>query len=265
MSASRVVLVTGAARGIGAATVRRLCAQGAHVVALDSCAGTVTPDGVDYPLATREDLDAVVAQHPDQVIPVVADVRDATALVAAADEAVRRLGRMDAVIAAAAVISGGDPQWRTPPAHLDALLAVDVGGVWNAAAAVVPHMLSGPDPAGCRIVAVASAAGTHGLFGLAGYCAAKHAVIGLIRGLAADLTGTGVTAVAVSPGATRTAMLEATAGLYGTQTPDGFAESSRLRRLLEPDELAGTLAFCASREAGVLNGSVIEATGGFIG
>jgi len=264
MSESRVVLVTGAARGIGAATVARLCAEQARVIALDCCAGAAAPAGVDYPLATRGDLAGLAARHPGQVVPIVADVQDGAAVVAAVDEAVGRFGRIDALIAAAAVISGGQPQWQTPRAHFDALLAVDVGGVWNAVAAVVPRMLGGPDPAGCRIVAVASAAGEHGLFGLAGYCAAKHAVIGLIRGLAADLTGTGVTAVAVSPGATRTAMLAATARLYGGDRPEDFAESSRLRRLIEPDEIARTLVFCASREAAVLNGSVIDAAGGFL-
>ena len=87
-------------------------------------------------------------------------------------------------------------------------------------------------------------------------------VVGLVEGLAADLVGTGVTAVAVSPGATRTPMLERTAALYGVENIEDFRQSNHLRRILEPEELAKTVAFCCSPEAGILNGSVVVATGG---
>ena len=136
-------------------------------------------------------------------------------------------------------------------------LDVDVVGVWNTATASIPHMLAGPAPHECRFVAVASAAGTRGLYQLAGYNTAKHAVIGLVRGLAADLVGTGVTAVAVSPGSTDTAMLQATADIYGLAHVDEFAASQLVRRLLQPDEPAATIAFCCSLEGAALNGSVL--------
>ncbi|MGV3563422.1 MAG: SDR family oxidoreductase, partial [Nocardioides sp.] len=146
---------------------------------------------------------------------------------------------------------------------LDLLWDVDVKGVWNTAAATVPALLAGPDPAGARFVAVASAAAHHGLHHLAAYNAAKHAVVGLVKGLAADLVGTGVTACAVSPGSTRTPMLQATAALYGLDDVDAFATHQLLRRILEPEEVAATIAFCCSREAVALNGSVVRADGGF--
>jgi SDR family mycofactocin-dependent oxidoreductase len=168
-----------------------------------------------------------------------------------------------AAVAAAAVIIGGQPLWETPPEHLRTLLDVDVIGVWNTAATCVPHMLAAPDPQGCRFVAVASAAGTQGLFRLAAYNAAKHAVIGIVRGLAADLVGTGVTAVAVSPGSTDTDMLRATADIYGLAHVDEFTSSQLIRRLIAPEEIAATIAFCCSPEGAALNGSVISATGGF--
>ena len=126
-----------------------------------------------------------------------------------------------------------------------------------------PVALAGPDPRGCRFVAVASAAASYGLFHLAGYNAAKHAVVGLVRGLAADLVSTGATAVAVSPGSTNTAMLDATADLYGLSDPIAFASNQLLRRVLDPDEVAATIAFCCSVEAAALNGSVVSADGGF--
>ncbi|WP_343908632.1 mycofactocin-coupled SDR family oxidoreductase [Nocardioides aquiterrae] len=237
----RVALVTGAAGGIGSATVRTLVAQGFCVVGLD----------------LRE------APESEHVAHVVGDVRDRAALDGAVGLAVERWGRLDAAVAAAAVIAGGHPLWEAPDDELADLLDVDVRGVWNTAAAAVPAMLAGPDPSGCRFVAVASAAGTYGLFHLAAYTTAKHAVVGLVKGLAADLVATGVTAVAVSPGSTRTDLLDATADLYGVPDPTVFTSNQLLRRLLEPEEVAATIAFCCSVEGGVLNGSVVHADGGF--
>ena len=262
---SRVALVTGAARGIGAETVRTLCRDDYRVVALDSCAGDGPgrPDGIAYALGTRDELEQVAAEFPDQVLARVADVRDREALGAAAADAVATFGSLDAVVAAAAVIAGGLPLWESPDSHLESQWDIDVRGVWNTAAVTIPHLLNGPDPSGGRFVAVASAAGTQGLFHLAAYNAAKHAVIGLVKGLAADLVGTGVTACAVSPGSTRTRMLDATAELYDLADADEFASSQLLRRVLEPSEVAATIAFCCSVEGAVLNGSVISADGGF--
>lgn len=265
MSDSRVALVTGAARGIGAATVRHLCAHGYRVVAVDIGDNGATPDGIEYPLGSPDDLQALADEFPDHVIPVIADVRDLDAMKAAAQQAMHTWGRLDAAVAAAAIIVGGQPLWETPPEHLQSLLDVDVVGVWNTAAATIPLMLANPEPAGCRFVAVASAAGTHGLFRLAGYNVAKHAVVGLVRGLAADLVGTGITAVAVSPGSTDTQMLQATADLYDLESVEDFIQSSPIRRILRPEELAETIAFCCSRTGAVLNGSVVSATGGFTG
>ncbi|GAB2961107.1 SDR family oxidoreductase [Streptomyces pseudoechinosporeus] len=263
----RVALVTGAARGIGAATVRALCAEGYGVLALDSCAGS-GPErgtGVQYALAAPQDLEKLGAEYPDQVLVEVADVRDRGALDAAAARAVAHFGRLDAVVAAAAVICGGRPLWETPEAQLRTLWDIDLMGVWNTAAACVPHLLDGPDPSGGRFVAVASAAGTRGLFHLGGYGVVKHAVIGLVRGLAADLVHTGVTAVAVSPGSTRTPMLEATAALYGLDDVESFTGSQLTGRLNEPDEVAALIAFCCSPHGGVANGAVMSAEGGFRG
>lgn len=259
--AGRVALVTGAARGIGAATVRRLVADGVRVVALDWCAGNDGPAG--YPQATREDVDALVGELPEGwVTPYVGDVRARSEVQAAVDLALATWGRLDVAVAAAAVVAGGRPLWEDD--SLDLLWDVDVRGVWHTAAAAVPAMLAGADPGGCRFVALASAAGDRGLFHLAAYTAAKHAVVGLVRGLAADLVGTGVTACAVSPGSTDTTMLAATADLYDVG-PDELAGHQLLRRLLDPAEVAAAVAFACSVEGAVLNGSVVAAGGGFHG
>ncbi len=184
----RVALVTGAARGIGAATVRRLVADGYGVVAVDWCAES--HEGVPYPLPSRADLDALVANHPDAIVGVVADVRDRESLARAVLAAMERWGRLDVVVAAAAIMLGGAPLWETPVEDLDLLWDIDTRGVWNTAAACMPTMLGSVNPGGCRFVAVASAAGTHGLFRLAAYNVTKYAVVGLVKGLAADLVGT---------------------------------------------------------------------------
>jgi SDR family mycofactocin-dependent oxidoreductase len=262
-AASPVGLVTGAARGIGAATAGRLLDDGWRVVAVDSCAGDQGDEVLPYALATREDLDAVVSGHGCAAVAAVVDVRDRDALQQVVQDTIRRWGRLDAAVAAAGVILGGTPLWETPEPELDLLWEVDLRGVWNTAAVTVPAMLAGPDPSRCRFVAVASAAGPHGLYHLTGYNVVKHAVVGLVKGLAADLVGTGMTAVAVSPGSTRTEMLTATAGLYGLDGPGDLADSQLIRRLIEPAELAAAVAFCCSPEGAVLNGSVLHADGGF--
>lgn len=253
---SRVALVTGAARGIGAATVSRLVADGYRVVALDSCEGP--------PLADRAELDALAATYADKVLPVVADVRDRAALEAAVALAVDTWGYLDVAVAAAAVMRGGRPLWETPEEDLDVLWDVAAKGVWNTAAAAVPAMLAGPRSQACRFVAVASAAATHGLFHLAAYNAAKHAVVGIVKGLAADLVGTGVTASAVSPGSTDTAMLQATANLYDV-TSEELVSHQLIRRVIDPAEIAAAIAFCASPAGGVVNGTILHADGGFGG
>lgn len=256
---ARVALVTGAARGVGAATVRRLVADGLHVVAVDWCAGD--QKAVGYPQASRDDLASLLQSTPrGRVLPILGDVREPTVLAEAVSAAVSAWGRLDVAVASAAVISGGLPLWEDE--SLPLLWEIDVVGVWNTAAAAIPAMLDGPDPSGCRFVAVASSAGEQGLYRLAAYTTVKHAVVGLVRGLAADLTGTGVTAVAVSPGSTETAMLAATAGVYGV-TAAALAEHQALKRLLTPKEIAATIAFACSRDGAALNGSVVNADGGF--
>ena len=109
---------------------------------------------------------------------------------------------------------------------------------------------------------MASAAGHRGLPGLGAYCAAKHACVGFVRGLAADLRGTGITANVVSPGSTETVMLSRTAELYKLDGLDDFARQALLERLLSPDEIAAAVAWLCSPESSALTGSVVSADGG---
>jgi NAD(P)-dependent dehydrogenase (short-subunit alcohol dehydrogenase family) len=105
---SRVAIVTGAARGIGAATVDALVSDGYRVIAVDRCRDI--PE-VPYALATSGDLDAVVARHGESVLGLVGDVRSASDMQLAVETATRHFGRLDAVVACAGVVAGGAPIW----------------------------------------------------------------------------------------------------------------------------------------------------------
>jgi len=103
-------------------------------------------------------------------------------------------------------------------------LVVNVLGTRRLIEAAAPTLIANGKDAHGRVVAVASAAGRTGLYHLAAYSAAKHAVVGLIRGTAMDLAPYGVTANAVSPGSTRTALLDASAQVYELSSAEEFAQ-----------------------------------------
>ena len=106
------------------------------------------------------------------------------------------------------------------------MMTINLEGVWRLANAAVPAMLERPRPRQGRFVAVASAGGTRGLPLLSAYSAAKHGVIGFVRSLAAELGPEGITANAVAPGSTTTAMLDASAAVYGIDPQDFAAHLS---------------------------------------
>jgi SDR family mycofactocin-dependent oxidoreductase len=257
--APRVALVTGAARGIGAATVATLAAAGWRVVATDRCADD---PALPYPLGTRAELDQVVAAAGRDTVAAEADTRDPDALAAAVRLAEERWGGLDAAIAAAGVIAGGVPAWQVPADREQAVLDIDLGGVLTLARVAVPALLRRPEPRRGRFLAVASAAATRGLPMLAAYCAAKAGVAGFIRALGAELGGTGVTANAVSPGSTATPILDESARLYDLPAASAFAAQQPLGRLLDPAEVAAVLAFLAGDGASAMTGAVIPVDGG---
>jgi SDR family mycofactocin-dependent oxidoreductase len=254
-----VAIVTGAARGIGAATVDRLVAGGWSVVAVDVCADD---PALDYPLSTPADLGALAARHGDVVHTMAGDVRSRADLQAAVDEAVRRFGGLTAAVAVAGVVSGGPPLWETEDAQWDVQFDVNVNGVRQLARAAVPVLLDAAAPREGRVVAVASAAGLLGLRRLSGYSASKHAVIGLIKSLAADLAGTGVTANAVCPGSTRGPILDASAAVYGLSSAEEFAAQQLVERLLVPDEPAALIAWLCGAESSGVTGAALPVDGG---
>jgi SDR family mycofactocin-dependent oxidoreductase len=243
--------VTGAARGIGAATVRRLAADGFEVIALDRAADDPR---LPYALGTAGELSRLGGER---VRTVVADACDAEALSAAIPD-----DGLDVLVAAAGVIAGGVPAWELDVEQERAVLEVDLHAVLTAARVGVPALLRRPDPREGRFIAVASAASTRGLPMLAAYCAAKAGVVGFVGALAAELGGTGVTANAVSPGSTRTAILDESARLYALESAEAFAGQQPVGRLLEPEEVAALIAWLASAESRGVTGGNYPVDGG---
>jgi SDR family mycofactocin-dependent oxidoreductase len=256
---SRVALISGAARGIGAATATLLASRGWYVVAVDIAADD---PALPYRLGTKAELDAVAAAAPDRIHPVAADVRDLDALQLAVADAEHRWGGVDAVVAAAGVVAGGVAQQDVPLEQERAVLEVNLAGVLNLARAAIPALLRRPAPRAGRFVAVGSAAATRGLPNLAAYCASKAGVTGLVRALAVELAESGVTVNAVSPGSTDSPILAESARLYGLGDPAQFATHHPIGRLVEPAEVAAAIAFLLGPDTDAITGAVIPVDGG---
>jgi SDR family mycofactocin-dependent oxidoreductase len=254
---TRIALVTGAARGIGAATVGRLAADGWSVVALDRASDDPR---LPYALGTVRELDAVAAATG--AVAVIGDATSRTDMVDAVALCEREFGGLDAIVAVAGVIAGGVPMWDVPLEQEEAVMEVNLGAVLLAARVGVPALLRRPQPRQGRFLVVASTAATRGLPMLAAYCAAKAGVAALVRGLAADLRGTGVTANAVSPGSTATRILDESARLYHLESAEAFSAQQPLERLINPAEIAEALCWLAGPNAGAVTGVALPVDGG---
>lgn len=255
-----VALITGAARGIGAATALRLAADGWSLVLVDRCSDDPS---LPYSLATETDLRAVVERcGSDRAVAVTADVRDQTALDAAAEIAVEHFGGLDAALAIAGAVHGGSPSWDTTDDIWSTMVGINLEGVWRLARAAIPVMLKRPQPRRGRFLAVSSSGGTLALPMLGAYSAAKHGIEGLVRSLAAELGDLSITANVVAPGSTATAMLDASAAIYGLEDAGEFASHHLQHRIIDPDEVAAALQWLCSPGASAITGAVIAVDAG---
>jgi SDR family mycofactocin-dependent oxidoreductase len=253
----RLAVVTGAARGIGAAVAGKLAVDGWSLLLVDACA---PQRPADYPMPAPEDLAAVArgcrkagAARVDELIADVGDgaVRDKLRNVLA--------GRAPAAVVTAAGVIRGDAAWAVPDDAFGLLVRVNLFGVVHLAEVCVPPMI---ETGAGRFVAIASAAALRAMPRLAAYSASKGAVVSYVRALAADLAGTGVTANVVCPGSTRGAMLAASAEVYDLADQETFAAQALTRRLLEPAEVAAAVAWLCGPDASALTGAVIPVDAG---
>lgn len=254
-----VAVITGAARGIGAATARKLAADGWSVLLCDG------PDSIrpaQYLPGTEAELQAVAAECGDYALGFVADVRQASAMNAAVALAVAVFGHLDAAISCAGAIAGGKPTWETQGDAMQLMLNINLVGTFNLVRAAVPAMLDLPTPRSGRIIGVASAASVSGMPQLGAYSASKAGVVGMFRSLAVELADQGITANVVSPGSTETAMLEASADLYGLSSGEDFVPQMPIGRLVQPAEVADAIAWLCSPGSSAVTGAVIPVDGG---
>jgi NAD(P)-dependent dehydrogenase (short-subunit alcohol dehydrogenase family) len=242
----KVVLITGAARGLGLEYAASLGQAGAHVVAGDVA-----------------DCAAAVAAAGNRALGMTLDVANVASCDSFAERAMERFGRIDALINNAALygsLSGGRFN-QIPEADWDAAMAVNVRGIWNCCKAVVPAMrLSG----GGSIVNIASLAATYGMPFALHYTTSKAAVIGLTRGLARELGRDNIRVNAVAPSAV---MTEGTVEFLGDKLDRGLEvirAAQSIQRTLEPADLVGTIAWLIGDGSKFVTGQTIAVDGGTV-
>jgi 2-hydroxycyclohexanecarboxyl-CoA dehydrogenase len=240
----RTALVTGGASGIGAATCRRLAAEGARVAVTDmNAVGAVDVaaevNGMSYEL----------------------DVRDRDSILAAVASATDELGPIDILVNNAGYDEFGFFV-NTDEAMWDRVLGVNLRGVIAVTHAVLPGM---QERRRGRIVNVASEAGRVGSSGSGIYSAAKAGVIGFTKAIARESARYGVTCNAVAPGPIETPLLMSAPealGDVGQKLVDVMVGSTVLRRLGQPDEVAAAITFLASDDASYVTGQALGVSGG---
>jgi 3-oxoacyl-[acyl-carrier protein] reductase len=240
----RVALVTGAGRGIGAATARALSAAGARVALLecDGASGEATADEI--------------GRAGGEALAIPADVTDPAAIERAVEAVVAEWGRLDVLVNNAGIVRDGtlgkvtDEDWT---ATLDVNLR---GTMVCTRAALVPMRAAGRG----RILSATSVVARMGNYGQTAYAASKAGIIGLTRAWARELGPLGITANAVAPGFIDTGMSRGVPEKVLT----GLLARTAARRLGRPEEVASVYVFLASDLASFINGAVVGVDGGLL-
>jgi NAD(P)-dependent dehydrogenase (short-subunit alcohol dehydrogenase family) len=243
----RVGIVTGAGGGIGREIARRLTREGMVIAVLD-----------------RDSAAAEAAAAEIGGLALAADVTSPEEVSLAVDTVLARLQRIDVLVNNAGIAWMG-PAMDMPIEALQAMLRVNVEGVFIVSRAVLPHMMASRSGS---IVNLASWAGKTGNAFFAGYSASKFAVIGLTQALAREMAPHGIRVNAICPGivvdtAMRTA-IEAQQRHHGLPETAERANSIPVGRLSVPDDVARIAAFLASDEASYMTGEAINLSGGLL-
>jgi len=270
LAEGKVAFISGVARGQGRSHAVRLAEEGADIIGFDICADDAA---VEYPLASREDLDetkALIEKFGRTAILEVADVRDPDAVKQVVDSGVEQLGRLDIVLANAGVMAiTGEHRLRR--AAWDVGIDVMLNGVYNTVEAAIPHLRAGGR--GGSIVITSSTAGlTGGLSdgspGIQGYIAAKHAVVGLMRGWSNVLAKEGIRVNTVHPTGVNSPMVANEAfGRFVTEYPEVAAIMQNPfpvpNGLLEPEDVTNSIMHLISDAGQYITGTTFRVDAGF--
>ena len=270
----KVAFITGAARGQGRSHSVRLAEEGADIIAVDIASGIASMRRF-YPGATEADLAETVKEVEAldrRIVAARADVRDYDALKAALDDGVAQLGRVDIVSANAGIFMFGEPAHLVTEGDWRDVIDINLTGVWHTVKAAVPHLIE--QGTGGSIIITSSTAGLKGLPTLAQYTASKHAVVGLMRTLAAELAPHVIRVNSVHPTGVDTTMIQNEA-LRRLLRPDiehptrehageWFAATHLLPvPWVEPRDISNAVLFLASDEARYITGVTLPVDAGF--
>lgn len=267
----KVALITGAARGQGRSHAVVLAREGAQIVATDLCEN-IAP--APYDLATEADLDEtvrLVEALDRRCLGIKADARSREQMDAVVAQAVAELGRID-VLAINHGIAIPAPWDQITEENWDATVETNLTAVWRTAMAVIPQMV---EQGGGSVVITSSTAGLTSMYGQSSYGASKHAVVGLMRNLAAELAPHWVRVNCVCPTNTATPMThcEAARELFTGRagaTIDDMRWISQTHLMLpipwlECRDISNAVLFLASDEARCITGVALPVDGGTLG
>lgn len=245
----KVVVITGAGRGLGRTYAESFAAEGARIVALD--------------LRDLEETAQAVQAAGGEVLAQPCDVTDMAALERAAAAAAGRFGRIDGLVNNAALYGGLTQAGfeKLPEAEWDAAMAVNVKGVWQACKAFVPGMRQA---GGGSIVNIASLAATYGMPNGLHYTTSKAAVIGLTRGLARELGRDGIRVNAIAPTLVPT---ESSGEFFGARLEKGLEvirAGQAIRRTMQPQDLVATVRWLLAPGSEFVTGQTIAVDGGTV-
>jgi 3-oxoacyl-[acyl-carrier protein] reductase len=238
--ADKIALVFGGSRGIGAAIVKRLAAEGASV------AFTF----ISSPEKATQTAHSAEAESGSIVVPIEADSASPDAINNAVGQTVARFGRVDVLVVNSGIlIRNIVDDYKLE--DFDRMVAINVRGVFLAIQATLPYL-----SAGGRIVTIGSNTAVRSAFpGASVYSMTKGAIASLVRGIAVDLAPRAITINNVQPGPTATDM---------NAEPEKVVPLIPLGRIGQPQEIAGLVAYLASPEAGFITGSSVTIDGGYV-